>query len=170
MQDSSDGSAVVPTEILAAGELGRLIKERREDNGLSVRQVAHAAGVSFMTVARVEDGNQPDLVTFMKLCAWLGRPPSTFFRPVAERPVDHLEKALEHLTADPNLDGPAAERIVSLVRDLYAALARPLQPVPALDMHLRAAPVMRPGIPERLAGILTDMRDALSHKIDKGEL
>jgi hypothetical protein len=59
---------------------------------------------------------------------------------------------------------------MSLVRDMYAVLARPLQPVAALDMHLRAAPVMRPGVPERLAGVLTDMRDALTHKIDKGEL
>ncbi|HZM82663.1 MAG TPA: helix-turn-helix domain-containing protein [Candidatus Limnocylindrales bacterium] len=170
MQDPSGSNAVTYTEILAAGELGRLVRERRERSGLSVRQAAQAADVSFMTVTRVEEGNQPDLVTFMKLCAWLGRPPSSFFRPVAERPVDHLEKALQHLAADPNLDNTAADRITSLVRDMYAVLARPLQPVAALDMHLRAAPVMRPGVPERLASILTDMRQALTQKIDKGAL
>jgi transcriptional regulator with XRE-family HTH domain len=157
-------------EILDISELGRVIRERRKDNGLSVRQAAQAADVSFATITRVEDGSQPDLTTFLKLCAWLGRSPSSFFRPVAERAVDHLGKALEHLSADPNLDDKAAEKIVSLVRDLYAALARPLQPVAALDMHLRVAPVMRPGVPERLAGILTDMQLTLADKISKGEL
>lgn len=157
-------------EILDISELGRVVRKRREDNGLSVRQAAQAADVSFATITRVEDGNQPDLTTFLKLCAWLGRSPSSFFRPVAERPVDHLGKALEHLAADPHLDDRAADKIVSLVKDLYAALARPVQPAVALDMHLRVAPVMRPGVPERLAGILTDMRDTLTDKIGKGEL
>lgn len=170
MQEPLDDNAAGYAEILDVSELGRLVRERREDNGLSVRQVAEGAGVSFMTIGRVEDGNQPDLVTFMKLCAWLGRPPSSFFRPVAERPVDHLNVALEHLATDPRLDKPAADRLVSLVKDMYAALAQPLRPAVTFDVHLRAAPVMRPGVPERLTAILTDMRDALTDKINKGEV
>jgi transcriptional regulator with XRE-family HTH domain len=157
-------------EILAIGELGRLVRERRTDNHLSVRQAAQEAGVSFATLARVEDGGHPDFVTFMKLCAWLGRPPSSFFQPVAERPTDHLEKALAHLSADPRLPAEAADRITSLVRDLYAALAHPPEPAPAMDMHLRATTVMRTGVPERLVGLLTDMRQALTDRIANGDL
>lgn len=164
--DGGDGQA----EILAVGDLGRLVRERREDNRQSVRQAAQEAGVSFATLARVEDGNQPDFVTFMKLCAWLGRPPSSFFRPVTERPADHLDHALGHLTADPRLSPDAAHRIASVVRDLYAALAQPPEDVSVMDVHLRAAPVMRPGVPERLVGILTDMRQALVDRVTQGPL
>lgn len=158
------------TEILAIGDLGRMVRERREQNRQSVRQAAQEAGVSFATVTRVEDGGQPDFVTFMKLCAWLGRPPSSFFRAVTERPQDHLEQALGHLAADPRLPAEAADRIASVVRDLYAALARTPAPTPAMDMHLRASAVMRPGVPERLVGALTDMRQALVERIHRGEL
>lgn len=170
MVDQPSGSADSQTEILEIGELGRLVRERREGHRQSVRQAAREADVSFATMSRVEDGNQPDFVTFMKLCAWLGRPPSSFFRPVAERPTDHLEHALGHLTADPRLSADAADRIASVVRDLYAALAQPPEHETVMDMHLRAAPVMRPGVPERLVGILTDMRQALVDRIAQGEL
>ncbi|GAA1646537.1 helix-turn-helix domain-containing protein [Catellatospora bangladeshensis] len=170
MESLFDDGVAGQMEILAINELGRLVRERREQNRQSVRQAAQAAGVSFATLARVEDGSQPDFVTFMKLCAWLGRPPSSFFQPVAERPVDHLEKALGHLAADPRLTSAAADRIMSLVKDMYSVLAHAPKPAVALDMHLRAASVMRPGVPERLVGVLTDMRQALVTKIDKGEL
>jgi hypothetical protein len=93
-----------------------------------------------------------------------------FFQPVAERPTDHLEKALAHLAADPRLPAEAASRITSLVRDLYAALAQPPEPVPVMDMHLRATAVMRTGVPERLVAVLTDMRQALTDRIARGEL
>lgn len=170
MVERSTEGADGQTEILAIGELGRLVRERREDHHQSVRQAARDADVSFATLARVEDGNQPDFVTFMKLCAWLGRPPSSFFRSVAERPTDHLEHAIGHLTADPRLSPNAADRITSVVRDLYAALAQAPEHVSVMDMHLRAAPVMRPGVPDRLVGILTDMRHALVDRIAQGEL
>lgn len=157
-------------EVLAIDELGRLVRERREDNRLSVRQAAANAGVSFATLSRVEDGNQPDFVTFMKLCAWLGRSPSSFFQPVAERPADHLEQAVNLLAADPRLSSEAADQISSVVRGLYDALAQPPEQAAIVDMHLRAAPVMRPGVPERLVSLLMDMRQALINRIAEGQL
>ena len=41
-------------EVLAIGELGRLVRERREQHRQSVRQAAQEVGVSFATLARVE--------------------------------------------------------------------------------------------------------------------
>jgi transcriptional regulator with XRE-family HTH domain len=158
-------------EILEIKELGRLVRERRQSHRQSVRQAAQEAGVSFATLARVEDGSQPDLVTFMKLCAWLGRPPSSFFRPVTERPVGHLERALDLLAADPRLTPEATHRLSSLVRDLYDAYAAAPSPTtPVMDVHLRATQVMRPGVPERLAELLADMRTALAQRIADGNL
>jgi hypothetical protein len=101
----------------------------------------------------------------MSLCAWLGVEPSRFFSPIARRAQTPLDEAIEHLVTDPALSSEAAERIASVVRDLYQALAHqaPMSDAPPLAIHLRAASVMRPGVPERLASLLTDMRAALEH-------
>ncbi|MEU8252350.1 hypothetical protein [Nonomuraea sp. NPDC048916] len=54
---------------------------------------------------------------------------------------------------------------------MYDALARDAVPRKApVACHLRASSVLRPGVPERLGTILTDMHDALVRKIEVGEL
>lgn len=127
-----------------------------------MRQAASQARVSFSTVTRVEAGAQPDLATFTSLCAWLGVEPSRFFTPTTRRVQTPLDQAIEHLVTDPALTPAAAERIASVVRDLYGALANKSSPEPKpLTVHLRAASVMRPGVPERLASLLRDMGSAL---------
>jgi transcriptional regulator with XRE-family HTH domain len=153
---------------IKAEELGRLVREHR--GALSIRQAAADAGVSFSTLARVEAGAQPDLATFTRLCAWLGFPPERFFRPITQRAEDTIDTVTSHLLADPRLTSEAAEHIVGIVRDLYGALARETSEPPALALHLRAASVLRPGIPERLASLLTDMHAALQRRIGEGAL
>src|SRR4051794_9238610 len=86
---------------VAAEELGRLVREHRGRQ--SIRQAAEEAGVSFSTVSRVEAGAQPDLATFLRLCAWLEVPPERFFRSGAQRPADTLDAVASHLFADPRL-------------------------------------------------------------------
>ena len=51
------------------------IRTRRERLGLSLRQVADAAGLSFMTVSRVEAGKGFDARTAVRLMRWLDGPP-----------------------------------------------------------------------------------------------
>lgn len=150
-------------------ELGRLLKEHR--GPLSLRQAAAEAGVSFSTLTRVEAGAQPDLATFTRLCAWLGVAPSRFFTPTATRQVSPLDEAITHLRADPRLTDDAANKISSVLRDLYDALAKEAVPaVPALACHLRAASVLRPGAPQRLADLLTGMNTELERLVEAGEL
>jgi anti-sigma factor RsiW len=79
-----------------------------------------------------------------------------------------VDQVASHLFADPRLAPEAAEWIAAVVRDLYAALAREQQEPPPLAMHLRAAPVMRPGVPERLAELLHNLRDALEQQVGGG--
>ncbi len=157
-----------PPPDLDLSELGRLARQKRADEHLSLRQAASLARVSFSTLSRVEDGAQPDLSTFMSLCAWLGVEPSRFFSPMPRRTHSPLEEVIEHLVTDPALTPEAAERIASVVRDLYGALARDTAMVSTVPMalHLRAASVMRPGVPERLASLLKDMRRALEQAHD----
>lgn len=162
---SRSSESETPAPDLDISELGRLIRQKRADQELSIRHAAEQARVSFSTVSRVEAGGQPDLATFTSLCAWLGVDPSRFFAPTTRRTQTPLDEAIEHLVTDPALSPDAAERIASVVRDLYSALAKQA-PAPAakpLTLHLRAASVMRPGVPERLASLLRDMREALEH-------
>ena len=162
---SRSRDAETPSPDLDMPELGRLVKQKRIDEELSVRHAADQARVSFSTISRVEAGQQPDLATFTSLCAWLGIDPSRFFAPTTRREQTPLDEAIEHLVTDPALSPAAAERIASVLRDLYSALATKvpsLGPEP-LAVHLRAASVMRPGVPERLAALLRDMRQALEH-------
>lgn len=151
---------------LEVQELGRLIREKREKERLSVRQAAALAGVSFSTLSRVESGNQPDLATFLQLCAWLGYPPDHFYSEIARRTdISAVDQVIKHLSTDPRLSKEAAQRIAGVVGDMYAALARDVDPPQTLAMHLRAASIMRPGVPERLGDILSDMRAALEDRL-----
>ncbi len=158
-------------EVMDVAALGTLVRQRRTGARQSLRQAAADAGVSFSTLLRVEDGAQPDLATFTKLCAWLGVAPSSFFRTVSERRKNGLEEAVMHLAADPRLTPEAADRITSTLREMYNVLAASTAtPAGALAVHLRAATTMRPGVPDRLASILHDMNKALIDLVDRGAL
>ena len=164
MPDGFDDS-----EIMDVAALGTLVKQRRTEAHQSLRQAAADAGVSFSTLSRVEDGAQPDLATFTKLCAWLGVAPSSFFRTVTERRQSGLEEAVKHLAGDPRLTPEAANRITSTLREMYNVLAASAPgPKDALAVHLRAATTMRPGVPQRLASILHDMNEALTDLVERG--
>lgn len=162
-------SAARDLERLDVEQLGDLIRERR--GALSLRQAAADAGVSFSTFTRVESGHHPDLVTFTKLCAWLGLPPSRFFMPVTERRVSPLEEAISHLKTDPALSSADASRIANVMKDLYTALAKTAVPQNKLvACHLRASAVLRPGVAPRLGSILEDLHTELSRRVEAGEL
>lgn len=146
------------------------LHQRRQDAEQSVRQAAAAAEVSFMTFSRVESGSQPDLATFLKLCAWLGNPPETYLFRSAERTRSTLDEVARHLRADPRLKPDAARKIADVVRDLYSALASEQELQPAVACHLRAAKVLRPGVADRLGSLLSDMHSGLEAMDEVGTL
>lgn len=165
----SRDSVGVEVERLDVSQLGRLVRERRGQQ--SLRQAALDAGVSFSTLSRVEAGAQPDLASFTRLCAWLGVPPSRFFTPVTARAVEPIEDVIAHLHADPRLRPEAAATITSVLREMYASLAMGPSPgAPLVACHLRAAPVMRPGVPGRLAMLLSDFHKVLDELVQRGDL
>lgn len=150
--------------------LGAILRSRREEAGLSVRQAAEDAGVSFSTITRVESGSQPDLATFLKLCGWLRVRPQQFFVSGGRREESTVEAVVHHLYADPALEPGAAEKIASVVRDLYSALASPPVARPTVACHLRAAPILRAGVAERLNGILTELHEVVERQVQSGAL
>ena len=115
-----------------------------------------------MTWSRVEGGAQPDLRTFLQLCAWLRVQPETFFISAAPRETETPEVVLKHLLTDPRLEHDAASQIAAVVRDMYNALASEPSHPPAVACHLRAASVLRPGVADRLGALLQDMHTKLN--------
>jgi transcriptional regulator with XRE-family HTH domain len=154
-------------ERLDASQLGQVVRAHRGDR--SMRQAAAEAGVSLSTMSRVESGSLPDLASFTALCAWAGVSPSRFFTPIAERQDTHVEIAIAHLSADPRLSHEQASSIASVIRQMYDALAAKAEPAaPLAACHLRAASTLRPGVPERLGGIIVDLHEALERRIATG--
>src|SRR5688572_12317928 len=123
-----DDAPPPPPAGIEVAQLGRLLRERRTRDNLSIRQAAAEAHVSFSTLARVEAGAQPDLATFLNLTAWLGEDPGQFLLPSPRRPVSTIDDVTGHLSSDPRLTREAAERIVAVVRDMYEVLARDESP------------------------------------------
>jgi transcriptional regulator with XRE-family HTH domain len=158
----------VPVQNLDLDQLGAMLRERR--GLLSLRQAAAEVGVSFSTLTRVEAGAQPDLTSFMLLCAWLGVAPSQFLGPIAEREVAPIDEAIAHLSADPRLEPEATSKIVEVLRGMYEVLAKAPVERPIVACHLRAAGVLRPGVPQRLTSLLGEMHDKLAALVAAGEL
>src|SRR3712207_7175657 len=56
-------------------ELGRAIRRKREEMGLSLRDVADETGVSASTLSRIENGTgKPDADNIARLTGWLDMP------------------------------------------------------------------------------------------------
>src|SRR5689334_21612397 len=56
-------------------EMGEYVKRKREEEKLSLRQVAKKINVSASTLSRIENGiGTPDSATLARLAAWLGIP------------------------------------------------------------------------------------------------
>src|SRR5690242_19350722 len=64
-------SPKAPTQI-RYDVLGRLVKQRRAQDGLSLRDAARETGISASTLSRIEHGRIADTEQVVKLTSWLG--------------------------------------------------------------------------------------------------
>jgi transcriptional regulator with XRE-family HTH domain len=146
-------------ETLDLSNLARMLKERR--GSLSLRQAAAEAGVSFSTFTRVEAGSQPDIVSFTKLCAWLGVSPSEFFTSITVRQMSRVEDIVHQVRTDPTLSKGSAEHIANMIRQLYSVLSKPRELKQDNLRVIRAASMLRPGTPARFRALIVDLEAAL---------
>lgn len=122
--------ALVNTE-----ELGRAVKRRREELGLSLRDLADKTGVSASTLSRIENGTgKPDADNIARLTGWLDVPMERILgsrqadsenKPVvyfAHEPTPEIVEA--HLRADRNLTPETAAALSELFRVAYAQFSR----------------------------------------------
>ena len=120
-------------------ELGRAIRRKREEAGLSLRDVANETNVSASTLSRIENGTgKPDADNIARLTAWLDVPME---RIMSGRQRDGGEAAADavvyfpheatpdiveaHLRADRNLSPDTAKALSELFRVAYAQFSHP---------------------------------------------
>lgn len=152
----------MPDDPIDLGTLGRTLRERREREGLSLREAARQAEVPPATFSRVEEGRLPDIATFRRLIDWLGMSADTFIQHRRVRLESTPEVIAEHLHADKNLTPEAATHIAALVGDLYNTLQRSNNRATA--MHLRAAKTFEPAAMDLLGELLEEMQHALQQQ------
>jgi transcriptional regulator with XRE-family HTH domain len=117
-------------------ELGRAIKRRREELGLSLRDVADVTSVSASTLSRIENGTgKPDADNIARLTSWLDMPVDRVMKkngneesiePVIYYPHEATPEIVEaHLRADKNLTPETAKALSELFRVAYANFKNP---------------------------------------------
>jgi transcriptional regulator with XRE-family HTH domain len=115
-------------------ELGRAIKRRREELGLSLRDVADVTEVSASTLSRIENGTgRPDADNIARLTGWLDMPidrvmnkqKSDDVEPVIYYPHEATTEIVEaHLRADKNLTPETAKALSELFRVAYKQFSK----------------------------------------------
>jgi len=105
-------------------KLAAALRDKRSRESLGVRAAAdQVGGVSASTLSRVEQGNLPDVDTFLRLCRWLGLPPSYFaVEPLPTEPPPNVpDDLIVQLRADRTLDARTRDALVTMIRAAYAA-------------------------------------------------
>jgi transcriptional regulator with XRE-family HTH domain len=99
-------------------KFSEMIKSKRGKIGL--RQLSTEIGVSPSTLSRVEQGNLPDIDTYIKLCKWLEVSPNYF---TDDNLVDSNSKngVIAHLRADKTLPSATAEALIQMINLAYDA-------------------------------------------------
>jgi transcriptional regulator with XRE-family HTH domain len=113
-------------------ELGSAIRRRREQQRMSLRDLADQTGVSASTLSRIENGTgKPDADNIARLAAWLDMPIQRVLHhgpragndpnPVVYYPHESTPEIVEaHLRADKHLTPQTAKALSELFRVAYA--------------------------------------------------
>ena len=97
--------------------LSKMIKSKRGDRGL--REVAkEIGGVSVSTLSRVENGNLPDIDTYVQLCNWL-EVSIDFFTTGLKKADSKKQIVVANLRADKTLPREIAEALIKMVNLAY---------------------------------------------------
>jgi transcriptional regulator with XRE-family HTH domain len=120
-------------------ELGSAVRRRREEQGISLRDLAAETGVSASTLSRIENGTgKPDADNIARLASWLDMPIERVMhhrsstasdpKPVVYYPHESTPEIVEaHLRADRQLTPQTAKALSELFRVAYAQFSRPAE-------------------------------------------
>ena len=108
------------TTLLNTEKLSLLLKSKRGNKGL--RAVAQEiGGISASTLSRIEQGNLPDVDTFIRICKWLGISPQEFTsdEDFTYRKASNQEIILSHLRADRTLPPSTITALAEMINMAY---------------------------------------------------
>jgi transcriptional regulator with XRE-family HTH domain len=98
--------------------LSEMIRSKRGNQGL--RETAREIGdVSVSTLSRVENGNLPDIDTYVKICNWLDVS-IEFFAIKKDESTSNKQMVVANLRADKTLPQEIAEALIKMVNLAYA--------------------------------------------------
>lgn len=106
--------------LLNTEKLSLMLKSKRGNKGL--RAVAQEIGdVSASTLSRIEQGNLPDVDTFIRLCKWLEISPQEFTEDEDStyRKASTQEIILSHLRADRTLPPNTITALSEMINMAY---------------------------------------------------
>jgi len=109
----------MPT-LLDTEKLASMLKSKRGSQGL--RAIAkEIGGVSASTLSRIEQGNVPDVETFLKLCKWLEVSTNEFSSESnnSSKSLTTEEIVVAHLRADKTLPKKTIEALTEMINIAY---------------------------------------------------
>ena len=99
-------------------KLSEMLKSKRGSKGL--RAIAIEIGdVSAPTLSRIEQGNVPDIDTFLKICTWLEVSPDFFTYSTSNQDEKTQHNVIAHLRADRTLPTETAEALIRMITLAY---------------------------------------------------
>jgi len=100
--------------------LSEMIRSKRANRGL--REAAKEIGdVSVSTLSRVENGNLPDIDTYLKICKWLQVSIEFFTEKQEDGNDSKLEVVVANLRADKTLKPDISEALIKMINLAYAS-------------------------------------------------
>ena len=98
-----------------------MIKSKRGGKGL--RMLASEIGVSASTLSRIEQGNLPDIDTYLRLCEWL-EVSTDYFTNSNSNTEDIQNEVIAHLRADKTLHPSTSEALIQMINLAYASATK----------------------------------------------
>ena len=102
-------------------KFSEMIKSKRGNIGL--RALATEIGISASTLSRIEQGNLPDIDTYLRLCNWL-EVSSEFFTTSNSKEETEKYGVIAHLRADKALPPDTAEALIQMINLAYASVKK----------------------------------------------
>lgn len=101
-------------------KFSEMIKSKRGKTGL--RQLASEIGISASTLSRVEQGNLPDIDTYIKLCEWLEVSTEYFTsNPTIQSTQNNI---VAYLRADKSLPSATSDALIQMIQLAYASASK----------------------------------------------
>lgn len=108
---------------LNTSKLATMLKSKRGNKGLRTLAL-EIGGVSAPTLSRIEQGNVPDVETFLKICDWL-EVSSDFFTH-SSRNEKPQKQVIAHLRADRTLPTVTSEALIQMINLAYESATKDL--------------------------------------------